>query len=127
MNASINAIGASPGVASALGVTPEAFLEADDAVRWSAVGDELRAMLQGVIAANDAPSSPRSTRVVELSEHDYWLEGGVANVARCDLVADDRERKSAPHPAVGHLLPIAKTAMGRRLLTTADLARSMVR
>jgi hypothetical protein len=53
VNASINAIGASPGVESAIGITPEALrLEADDAVRWSAVEDELRAMLQGVIAAN---------------------------------------------------------------------------
>ena len=53
VQATINAIGASPSVQSALGRTPEAMLqEAEDAARWSAVEDELRAMLKGVIAAN---------------------------------------------------------------------------
>jgi hypothetical protein len=53
VHASINAIGASPGVEAAIGITSDALrLETDEAVRWSAVEDELRAMLKGVIAAN---------------------------------------------------------------------------
>jgi hypothetical protein len=53
VHASINAIGASPVVESAVGTTPEALrLEVDDVLRWTAVEDELRAMLKGVIAAN---------------------------------------------------------------------------
>jgi hypothetical protein len=53
VHASINAVGASPGVEAALGITSEALrVEADEAVRWTAVEDELRAMLKGVTAAN---------------------------------------------------------------------------
>jgi hypothetical protein len=53
VHASINSIGASPGVEAAIGLTPEALrLEADEALRWTAVEDELRAMLKGVAAAN---------------------------------------------------------------------------
>jgi hypothetical protein len=53
VQASINAVGASVAVQSALGVPAEAMrAEADEAMRWSAVEDELRAMLKGVAAAN---------------------------------------------------------------------------
>lgn len=53
VQATINAIGASPSVQSALGRTPEALRqESEDAARWTAVEDELRAMLKGVIATN---------------------------------------------------------------------------
>ena len=53
IEASINAIGASPMVQSAVGVPAETMrAEADEAVRWTAVEDELRAMLKGVTAAN---------------------------------------------------------------------------
>jgi hypothetical protein len=53
VQATINAIGASSAVQSALGKTPEMLRqEAEDAGRWTAVEDELRAMLKGVIAAN---------------------------------------------------------------------------
>ena len=65
VNASINAIGASPGVESALGITPEALrLEADDAVRWSAVEDELAGWLDHRRAATHwqyASNSRRNT------------------------------------------------------------------
>lgn len=53
IQATINAIGASESVQNALGRTPEVLRqEAEDAGRWTAVEDELRAMLKGVIAAN---------------------------------------------------------------------------
>jgi hypothetical protein len=53
VHASITAIGASPRVEAVLGITSEALrLEADEAVRWTAVEDELRATLKGVAAAN---------------------------------------------------------------------------
>jgi hypothetical protein len=51
--ASINAIGASETVQGAVGSTPKELLDVqNDAARWSAVEDELRAMLKGVSAAN---------------------------------------------------------------------------
>jgi hypothetical protein len=53
VQATINAMGASTAVQNALGRTPDALRqEADDTGRWTAVEDELRAMLKGVIAAN---------------------------------------------------------------------------
>jgi hypothetical protein len=53
VQATINAIGASPAVQNAVGRTPESLRQdADDAGRWTAVEDELRAMLKGVITAN---------------------------------------------------------------------------
>ena len=49
--AAINAVGASAVVAQAVGLTAEELRQMnDDADHWSAVADELRAMLQGVIA-----------------------------------------------------------------------------
>src|SRR5438132_36943 len=51
VQAAINALGASEEVRNALRKTPEALLQqADEAARWSAVEDELRAILKGVIA-----------------------------------------------------------------------------
>lgn len=51
--ASINAAGASDTVQSALGQTPaEMQQQQSEIVRWTAVEDELRAMLKGVVAAN---------------------------------------------------------------------------
>ena len=51
--ASINAAGASDTVQSALGQTPANLQEQQsEIVRWSAVEDELRAMLKGVVSAN---------------------------------------------------------------------------
>ena len=53
LQATINTVGASPAVQSALGRTPEVLQEeAADMERWTALEDQLRAMLQGVIAAN---------------------------------------------------------------------------
>jgi hypothetical protein len=53
VNASINTIGASSTVQTAVGRTPEELLqESNDVARWSAVEDELRAMLDGVAATN---------------------------------------------------------------------------
>jgi len=53
VNASINTVGASSTVQAAVGRTPEDLLqESNDVARWSAVEDELHAMLQGVAAAN---------------------------------------------------------------------------
>ena len=53
VNASISAIGASPVVLSAVGMTPEAMQQAATEVQqWTVVEDELRAMLKGVAAAN---------------------------------------------------------------------------
>ena len=50
--AAINAVGASPLVTQAVGVSAEELRQIhEDADRWSAVADELRAMLQGVIAS----------------------------------------------------------------------------
>jgi predicted RNA-binding Zn ribbon-like protein len=51
--AAINAVGASEPVSRAVGFTAAELLQTHaDAGRWSAVVDELRAMLQGVVAAN---------------------------------------------------------------------------
>jgi cation transport regulator ChaB len=51
--AAINAAGASDVVQNALGRTDEDLRqETDAAVRWSAVADELRALLQSVVMAN---------------------------------------------------------------------------
>jgi hypothetical protein len=48
----INAVGASQLVTQAVGLTADELRQMnDDADRWSAAADELRAMLQGVIAA----------------------------------------------------------------------------
>jgi hypothetical protein len=53
VNASINAIGASSNVQTAVGRTPEELLqESNDVARWSAVEDELHAMLKGVAGTN---------------------------------------------------------------------------
>ena len=53
VHASINAAGASPVVETAIGLSAgELRQEADEAVRWTAVEDELLAMLKGVRAAN---------------------------------------------------------------------------
>ena len=53
VQAAINAIGASKEVQLALGRTADLLRQdADETARWSAVEDELRAMLKGVIAAN---------------------------------------------------------------------------
>jgi len=53
VNASINAIGASSIVQTTVGRTPEDLLrESNDVARWSAVEDELCAMLKGVAATN---------------------------------------------------------------------------
>jgi hypothetical protein len=51
--ASINAAGASETVQSALGQSPAAMQDQQsEIVRWTAVEDELRAMLKGVVSAN---------------------------------------------------------------------------
>ena len=53
VQAAINSTGASESVRSALGVTTDDLQQQkSDAARWSAVEDELRAMLRGVTAAN---------------------------------------------------------------------------
>ena len=53
VNASINTVGASSLVQTAVGRTPEDLLqESNDIARWSAVEDELHAMLKGVAATN---------------------------------------------------------------------------
>jgi hypothetical protein len=53
IDAATHAIGESVTLADAVGKTPEACtLEASDAMRWSAVEEELRAMLKGVSNAN---------------------------------------------------------------------------
>jgi len=53
VHASINTVAASPIVENAVGRSPEQLLlDADENARWSAVEDELRAMLKGVVAAN---------------------------------------------------------------------------
>jgi hypothetical protein len=53
VQAAINSLGASDGVQNLLGVTAaEVQHETEDAARWTAVEDELRAMLSGVAAAN---------------------------------------------------------------------------
>ena len=50
--AAINAAGASGVVANAIGLTAEELQQInEEADRWSAAADELRAMLQGVVAA----------------------------------------------------------------------------
>ena len=53
LHASINAVGSSSSVQGALSATQEAmWQEADDRARWTAVEDELRALLKGVAAGN---------------------------------------------------------------------------
>jgi len=52
-HAAINTVGASPAVQSALTRTPQELRqESDEITRWTAVEDELRAMLKGVTSAN---------------------------------------------------------------------------
>jgi hypothetical protein len=51
--AAINAVGASPAVQNLIGRTPQELQsESETSARWSAVEDELRALLQGVASAN---------------------------------------------------------------------------
>jgi hypothetical protein len=51
--AAINAVGASALVAQSVGLTADELRQIhEEADRWSAVADELRAMLQGVVGAN---------------------------------------------------------------------------
>jgi hypothetical protein len=53
LHASINAVGTSSSVQGALSTTQETlWQETDDAARWTAVEDELRAFLKGITAAN---------------------------------------------------------------------------
>jgi len=53
VQATINAAGASDRLATTIGRTPEHLQqETEDAARWTAVEDELRAMLKGVASAN---------------------------------------------------------------------------
>ena len=53
VQASINGVGASPVMQQALGQTPEELRQdTADAQSWSVVEDELRAMLEGVVAGN---------------------------------------------------------------------------
>jgi hypothetical protein len=53
IQATINTVGASPQVQNVLGKSPAELRQDDgDAGRWTAVEDELRAMLKGVAAAN---------------------------------------------------------------------------
>jgi hypothetical protein len=53
VQATINAAGASDRLQTTLGRTPEQLQqETEDAARWTAVEDELRAMLKGVASAN---------------------------------------------------------------------------
>ena len=53
VQASINAVGASPLMQNAIGRTADDLRrETEEAARWTAVEDELRAMLQGIAAAN---------------------------------------------------------------------------
>jgi hypothetical protein len=53
VQAAINSLGASDGVQNVLGVTAsDVQRDTEEAARWTAVEDELRAMLNGVAAAN---------------------------------------------------------------------------
>ena len=53
VQASINGVGASPVIQQALGQTPEVLRQdTAEAQSWSVVEDELRAMLNGMVAAN---------------------------------------------------------------------------
>jgi hypothetical protein len=53
VNASMNAVGASQTVETALGTTSADLMEQNaDVVRWAQVEDELRALLKGVVSAN---------------------------------------------------------------------------
>jgi hypothetical protein len=53
VHASINAVGTSSYVQGAIGTTDETlWKDADESARWTAVEDELRALLQGVAAGN---------------------------------------------------------------------------
>ena len=52
LEAAINAIGASQAMQDAIGNPDDLRRDVDLATRWSAVEDELRALLQGVAAAN---------------------------------------------------------------------------
>ena len=53
LHASVNSVGASQPLQAALGRNPEELRQEEDSLtRWSAVEDELRATLQGVISAN---------------------------------------------------------------------------
>jgi hypothetical protein len=84
--ASMNTVGASSAVGSALGIKPQDLLrESEEAARWSAVEDELRTMLKGVAAANLV----RRYRVGLASLQAY-------NIAR-QLVRQDEHLDLLPH------------------------------
>jgi hypothetical protein len=75
VQASINAIGASDHVQQALGQQPDDVRQlAEDANRWTAVEDELRAMLKGVTGANII----RRKRVGLLSTQAYLISQQLA-------------------------------------------------
>jgi hypothetical protein len=86
VQASINALGASDGVQQVLGQpVDEARQMAEDANRWIAVEDELRAMLKGIAGANLI----RRQRVGLLSVQAYAISQ--------QLVRDPRNASLLPH------------------------------
>jgi len=116
LQASINAIGASPIVRTAVGRTPDELrVEADEASRWTAVEDELRAMLKGVVAANlmrrhrlglTALQTYNISRQLVRKEEHADLLPHVAEMQRLNRFG--RRRKVAPPE--GQVKPAAKPA-----------------
>jgi hypothetical protein len=108
VHATINAVGASPAMQGALGQTAEVLRqEADDTLRWSAVTDELRAMLQGVTAATltrrhrlgltALQAYGISKQLVREPEHAYLLPH-LQEMKRLNRIGHPRRRKAGGDP-----------------------------
>jgi len=94
--ASINAVGASGTVQTAVGQTAEDLVQQQsDVVRWAAVEDELRAMLRGVVSANLI----RRHRLGVVALQSYSISRNlVRNPEHADLLphVDEMKRLSKP-------------------------------
>lgn len=94
--ASINAVGASGTVQTAVGQTAEDLVQQQsDIVRWAAVEDELRAMLKGVVSANLI----RRHRLGVVALQSYSISRNlVRNPEHADLLphVDEMKRLSKP-------------------------------
>jgi hypothetical protein len=117
--AAFNAVGASNEMQTALRATPEALMaEKQESARWSAVEDELRAMLEGVATANlnrryrlgltALQAYSISRQLVRQPEHAYLLPH-VQEMRRHNRFGR-RRRPAGPAPSEPVAMPQAKTS-----------------
>jgi hypothetical protein len=108
VQATINTVGASKTVENMIGRTPEELrLETEEAARWTAVEDELRATLSGVAAANlvrrhriglTALQTYSAARLLVRSKQHAHLLPYVAEMKRLNRFGKKRPVKAAVHP-----------------------------